>query len=120
LAQIDRRAWEERQKHDGKLAEREKNVAATLARLRQVAVPLERLTGSEHWDTFLRMGESLQVADMAARAEAQERLASPGWLAPAEVAGLRHSVAVLTASIRARHELMTLPISILSDIQKLQ
>jgi hypothetical protein len=116
MAAIDRRAWEERTRHESGLLDRERRAEAALARLRQAAVPLERLTGSEHWDTFLRMAEALQERDRAALAAEQAALAEPAYLTPGAVALGRHALLVLTAAIKARQQLMDLPKSLLADL----
>ena len=94
---------------------KEEALAAGFERLRQAAVPLERLTGSEHWDTFLRLGEAMQERDRAALLEAAERLSSTEYLPPEHLARWRHRALTLQAAIQAREELLALPRSILQN-----
>lgn len=117
---IDRRAWEARQQEEGASASINKQVSAILARLRQAAVPLERLTGSEHWDHFLRLAEAIQEEDRTALRAEQERMAALYYLPPEAVATVRHTIAVLQASIDARQQVIDLPKSIIAEVQKVR
>lgn len=111
---IDRRSWEERI-----AATRSTRAPAGIPaeRLRQAAVPFERLTGSEHWDTFLRYGEQLQEDSRAACDRLHEQLASPAYLTEVQVMALRHQLAILTIAIAARQEVLNLPKSIIQQVK---
>ncbi len=115
---LDRAAWESKYRQGADSRQASTRAAQALQRLRQAAVPLERLTGSEHWDTYLRLVEHMQEADLAAVAEVHQRLGVSHWLAPSEVAKLRHALAVLQTRISTRAELTELPRSILRDLQQ--
>jgi hypothetical protein len=112
---LDRRTWQERITNEESARAAQQRAALAIQRLAQAAVPLERLTGSDHWDTFLRLGEKRQVADRTELAELSRRILGAGWVSPAELAALRHRAVVLTAAIDARQELLDLPRSILQE-----
>jgi hypothetical protein len=116
---IDRQRWQRENAAAQRRHDRDREVAQALHRLRQVAVPLEQLTGSEQWDRFLRYGEALQEADRADLRATQEALATSQWIAPETVASLRHRALVLQVAIDARKQVLDLPKSIVDSAQKL-
>lgn len=115
---IDRRKWEELVGAEQRRAQREQQIAVALTRLRQAAVPMERLTGSEVWDTFLRHGEALQEADRIELASLQEQLILPRWLAPEALQELHFRASALQIALVARQELLDLPKAILESVHK--
>lgn len=116
---FERRAWEERTRGE-RQARLEQQIAAGLARLRQAAVPMERLTGSDHWDTFLRLGEEKQEAARLELRQVTDRLAGLQRLTDDEMAILRHHAVVIQAQIQARQELLDLPKVIVQSAQSVQ
>jgi len=115
---IDRKSWDARLGLENSARDAERRAAAALQRLRQAAVPLERLTGHEAWDTFLRLGEQKQETDRSELAAVRERLAGLGFLSEAELARLRWQAAILQAAIVARQEILDLPRAILQSLQQ--
>ncbi len=113
---IDRRSWEERIEKEGKARAEARALDTAMMRLRQAAVPIERLTGSEHWDQYIRMGEQLQQDARAELAQIAARLTSADWIG--DPAPLRHRAAVLQSAITARQELLDLPRVILQSAHK--
>lgn len=111
---IDRSAWEKLQRTTVRQA-RTDGRAEAFARLRQAAVPMERLTHSEHWDTFLRYGEAIQEQDREALRQLGERLTAAEYLSDLSLATLRHAAALLRAKLDARQELLDLPKSIVQS-----
>jgi hypothetical protein len=115
---LDRETWERKYRADADTRERDRRIAVAQARLQQAAVPLERLTGSEHWDTYLRLVQRLQDADVALLRDLVARLAAPTFLSTTELAYTRHDAAILQAQIATRNQLTELPRSIVASIQQ--
>lgn len=115
---VDRAAWEATRAGDARRRDREQTAASAIQRLRQVAVPMERLTGSEEWDSFLRHGEALQAADRSELEVVTAQLTSPGFISPDQLALMRHRVALLRVAIIARQEVLDLPRQILESVQR--
>lgn len=117
---IDRSLWEARQKTERRWMDLERRAAAALAHLRQAAVPLERLTGAESWDQFLRLGEQRQEDDRKELAAAAQRLASAAFMSGEDLARLRWLAALLQSRIEARQELLDLPKVILKTLSEVK
>lgn len=116
---FERDAWERRNRAENHFQTLEQRANAALLRLRQAAVPLERLTGHDAWDQFLRLGEQRQEDDRKERDAIAARLAGPDYLTAEEAARLRWRAAQLTLGIQVRQELLDLPkviLQILSEV----
>ena len=115
---FERDAWEKRQRAETHWQTLESRANAALQRLRQAAVPLERLTGSDAWDQFLRLGEQRQEDDRKELAACSARLSGPDYLTSEEAARLRWRSAQLTIAMQVRQELLDLPKVILQTLSE--
>lgn len=94
-------------------------VQDALTKLRTAALPMEKLTGSAEWDSFLRKCAALQEADQAELLSIQEKLASPAYLEDKTLRTLRHSLVRVVGRIEARQQVMDLPKEIVERAREL-
>lgn len=118
MSQFDRALWEQRTKSENRWQDLEKRSNAAVLRLRQAAIPLERLTGSDHWDQFLRLGEQRQEDDRKELKGWTACLTGPDYIAPEEAARIRWLVGMLQVRIQTRQELLDLPKVILQTLSE--
>lgn len=115
---FERAAWDQRSRAELHWQTLEQRANAALQRLRQAAVPLERLTGSDAWDQFLRLGEQRQEDDRKELAAVTARLSGADYLTSEETARLRWLSANLTTRLQVRQELLDLPKGILQTLSE--
>lgn len=89
--------------------DRHRIIAEGLAKLRTAAVPMEKLTGSEEWDSFLRKCEAFQDTDRAQLTALEEKWNSTSYLADEQLRILRMEMLRLRSRVEARQEVMDLP-----------
>lgn len=113
---LSRESWQRERAQQMELSNLEARVNQGLSRLRQAAVPMERLTGMESWDTFLRYGEQIQADARVELEDVSVALCQLSWKSSSEIAALRHRAAILTAMIQARQQVLDLPKTILQTL----
>lgn len=113
---LSRESWQRERAQQMELSNLEARVNQGLSRLRQAAVPMERLTGMETWDTFLRYAEQIQADARVELEDVSVALCQLSWKSSSEIAALRHRAAILTAMIQARQQVLDLPKSILQTL----
>lgn len=106
---LSRRDWAERQQTTQAERANTKGLGDALAKLRTASVAMERLTGSEEWDFYLRMVEARQQEDLAQLRAVQAELCDPEYMDPEKVVDLRHRMARIIGRIEARKEVTVFP-----------
>lgn len=99
--------------------DRQRAVAEGIAKLRTAAIPMEKLTGSGEWDSFLRKCEALQEVDRAQLAAVEAKWSSNGYLADEQLRMLRLQMLQLRSMLQAREQVMNLPQEIIRSARGL-
>lgn len=88
-------------------------VVAAAQYFAQAQVDAQLLIGIPEWDSYLRMAQARQEADLEIEGAMLEQIEGDHWIAPERLVEIRHHLALARARIAARQDLMTLPRQVL-------